>query len=224
MRLIKQISRFVLITAVTMALAACEHENRPPAVKDGTTVLLLLDMQRDYLAPDGRGTVAQEQAEPLIKNANALVAAMRAQEWPVIYAFNEFSPFAFPGNFGRHYAAMRFESGSSLDPRVDATSGVYFAKTGWSAFANPEFNSHLRTIQCGRIVIGGLRASESVQATAQDALKRGYSVVVLSDAVADSSGQQRDTALQQLKQAGAQIETSQDFIGSLEAGSQAQQG
>jgi nicotinamidase-related amidase len=224
MRLIKQISIFVLIAVVTTALAACEHENRPPAVKGGTTVLLLLDMQRDYLEANGHSPVPEEQAEPLIRNANALVAAMRAQEWPVLYAFNEFNPFEFPGNIMRKYAAMRFERGSAFDPRVNTASGVYFAKGDWSVFANPQFASHLKIIQCGRIVIGGLRASQSVAATAKDALKRGYSVAVISDAVADSSEQQRDATLQQLKQAGAQIETSQDFIASLSAGSQPQQG
>ena len=55
----------------------------------------------------------------------------------------------------------------------------------------------------------------AVAATALDAIKRGYKVTVISDAIAGSNDEARDKALAELKGAGAQIETSAQFIASL---------
>jgi nicotinamidase-related amidase len=161
--------------------------------------------------------VAQDQIEPLLKGANAMIAAMQQQALPIIYAYNEFSPFDALGDFERNFAAMRFEPGSTLDKRINYLGGVYFSKSDWSAFDNPQFDEHLQLIGAGHLVLAGTNAEHSVLATAREAIRRGYQVIVISDAVASRDGQRRDAALQQAKQAGAEVISSDQFISSLGA-------
>jgi nicotinamidase-related amidase len=154
----------------------------------------------------------------LVKATNAMIATMRDHALPVIYTLNEFNPFEALGNFHRRFAAMRYEPGQTLDTRIDNVAGVYFTKHDWSAFANPQFDQHLQLIGAGHLVLAGTYAERCVLATAHDAMRRGYPVTVISDAVASSNAARRDGALQELKQAGVQVEPSDQFIASLTGG------
>jgi nicotinamidase-related amidase len=203
-----------LALTVVTTLTACEREGRA-VNKAGPTVLVLIDYQEDFLGAGGRMPIAQNQVEPMLKATNAMIAAARGRLVPIIYTMDQYNPFEFVGNVSRHYAAMRFEGGSSLDPRIDNYAGVYFTKVDPSAFSNSAVQSQLAGLDCGHLVLAGVHADSSIIATAKDALARGYQVTVISDAVGAASDAKRDAALQQLRSAGARIESSADFVASL---------
>jgi nicotinamidase-related amidase len=205
----------LLICVIAFALSACIKERLP--LRGPLTALVLLDYQVDYLSPNGQMPVAQDQVDGMIKATNSMIAAMQRQPFPVIYTLNEFNPFEAWGDFSRNFAAMRYEAGSTLDKRINYVAGVYFAKGDWSAFANPQFDQHLQLIGAGHLVLAGTYAERTVLATAREAKRRGYGVTVISDAVASSDAQKRDAALQQLRQEGIAVETSDQFITSLGA-------
>src|SRR5262249_14947441 len=127
---------------------------------------------------------------------------------------NEFSPFQ-PIDLVQRYSAMRFEAGSALDRRINYLGGVYFANQEWDAFANSQFDEHLQLIGVGHLVLAGTYPERALLETAREAKRRGYAVTVISDAVASSDAGRRDAALQSLKEAGATVETSDQFIASL---------
>jgi nicotinamidase-related amidase len=110
---------------------------------------------------------------------------------------------------------MRFESGSALDQRINYLGGVYFSNKEWDAFANPQFDQHLQLIGVGHLVLAGPYPERSILDTAREAKRRGYAVTVISDAVASSDAQRRDAASHALKDAGVEVETSDQFIASL---------
>ena len=201
-----------------MILAGCESEHRTTESKGNSPALVLIDLQRSFLASEGARPVAQNEVDPLVKGVNAMIDAAGKNVAPVIYLKDEFSRFQFVGNMAREDAALRYEPGSVFDPRIDDTAGVYFTKQCADGFSNPYFESHLKAINAGRIVIAGVYADSSVLETAKSAIARGYGVTIISDAVAAQSDAARDVALKQLKDAGAQIQTSQEFIASLGAG------
>ena len=211
---------FSLMLGLGIAVAGCET-GPAPEPKGSVTALMLIGMQRDFLQPNGRRPVAPDQVEPMIKAANAMIGAMRKQPMPVIYIEDQYTPFQFAAGLSNGWSAQRYEAGSALDPRIDNWAGVYFQKQGKDAFRNSELISHLKIIDCGTLVMAGVYADASVLDTVGNALKRGYSVVVISDAVAAASDQARDDALNRIKQAGAKIETSGEFISSLGAGQKA---
>jgi nicotinamidase-related amidase len=198
---------------LTFAVSACIKEQRP--VRGSLTALVLLNYQVDYLRANGRMPVAQDQVGGLIKATNKMIAAMRQRPMPVIYTMNEFSPFEPVSDMGQNFSAMRFESGSALDQRINYLGGVYFSNQEWDAFANPQFDKHLQLIGAGHLVLAGTYPERSMLDTAREAKRLGYTVTVISDAVASSDAQKRDAALQALKDSGVEIETSDQFIASL---------
>jgi nicotinamidase-related amidase len=205
---------FAATLSLMLMLGACA-KNEPVDFKDPRTALVLIDFQNDYLRPGGRMAVAQDQVDPMLNAANAMIEAARKNEIDVIYVRDEFSRFEFIRNMLRNDAALRYEPGSALDPKLDGTAGVYFNKEHGDAFSNSEFGSHLEALNLGNLIIAGVFAGGSVAATTRDAIKRGYKVTVISDAIAGANEEARDKALAELKGAGAQIETSAQFIASL---------
>jgi nicotinamidase-related amidase len=200
--------------SLMLTLGACA-KSEPVDFKDPRTALILIDFQNDYLRPGGRMAVAQTQVDPMLNAANAMIGAARKNAIDVIYVRDEFSRFEFIRNMLRNDAALRYEAGSAFDSRLDGTAGVYFNKEHGDAFSNSEFGSHLEALSLGNLVIAGVYAGGSIAATALDAIKRGYKVTLISDAIAGSDDEARDKALAELKSAGAQIETSAQFIESL---------
>jgi len=198
---------------LAFGVSACIKEQLP--VRGPLTALVLLNYQVDYLRVDGRMPVAQDQVGGLVKATNKMIAAMRQRPMPVIYTMNEFSPFQPVSDMGQHFSALRFESGSVLDPRINYLGGVYFSNQEWDAFANSQFDRHLQLIGAGHLVLAGTYPERSMLETARAAKRRGYTVTVISDAVASSDAQKRDAALQALRGAGVEIETSDQFIASL---------
>jgi len=199
------------------SLSACEENesvNRGPG-----TALVLIDLQTDYLSPDGKMPIAQDQAAPLIKAVNSIVQTARAQAFPVMYSMNQVSQFDFLHIIKHGTAAMRYSPGQMIDPQVDAVAGPYFAKSSRDAFCNSEFSNHLDILDTGNLIVAGVYADKSVLATVKTAIAKGYKVTVISDAVGASSDQARDTALDELKSAGAKVETSAEFIAAAGAAS-----
>jgi nicotinamidase-related amidase len=203
-----------------MMLAGCESQNRPPDSRGKVPAVVLIDLQQSFLSSGGSSTIAEDQVEPLIKAVNSMVETARQQAVPVIYIKDEYSRFRFLGNMARNDAALRFEPGSAFDPRVDDVGGVYFTKQCEDGFSNDYFGSHLETISAGQLIIAGVHADRSVLATAKTAIKRGYTVTVISDAIGADTDTDRDAAVKQLKDAGAQVQTSAEFIAGLPSAAQ----
>ncbi|MGH7988556.1 MAG: cysteine hydrolase family protein [Candidatus Binataceae bacterium] len=180
------------------------------------TVLVLIDMQRSFLTPNGRDPVARDQMEPTINVVNRLIKAMRVNALPVAYVRDDFSQFAFLGGVERNWAAMRYEGGEALVSTMDMWAGPYFTKAMANAFVNRQFNDWLEQENVGHLAIAGVMLGNSVLASTRAALSRGYKVTVISDAVAARSADARDAQLRKLKRLGAGIETSEQFVSALQ--------
>ncbi len=212
LRLIRA-AAWAMAWVLALGVSACIKEQQP--VRGSLTALVLLNYQVDYLRADGRMPVAQDQVDGMIKATNKLIAAMRRRPMPIIYTLNEFSPFQLVSDLSQNFSAMRFEPGSALDQRINYLGGVYFSNQEWDAFANPQFAEHLQLMGVGGLVLAGAYPERSVLDTAREAKRRGYAVMVISDAVASSDAQRRDAALQALRDVGVEIATSDQFIASL---------
>lgn len=208
--------RAALLTTTALAaiisLAGCEGRAN---IRGDNTVVMFVDDQADYLRADGPDPVAQNQAPGLIEATNAIIAAAAKNNVPVTYIRDEFSPFDLVSFLERHGAAPRLWAGSQIDPSIDEWAGPYFTKTHDDAFRNPKLQGYLDMQRAGKLVIGGVFADGSVLATARGAIQRGFHVIVISDAIAAHSDEDRNNALKALEDAGARVETSQEFIASL---------
>lgn len=201
------------VFAAMFMLAGCE--GHPMKARGGNMALMLIDYQADYLEADGRLPVAQDQVAPMIQATNAMVDAARQNTVGVFYTRDEASPFTFVSNCQRNQATPRLWAGSQMDERADVFAGPYFNKHQEDAFTNSALGPWLGEQNIGRLVVGGVYADRSVLATVRTALHLGYKVTVVSDAIAGATAESRDQALKALKDAGAEVETSQQVISEM---------
>jgi nicotinamidase-related amidase len=190
-------------------------EGQPTKARGDNTALMLIGYQTDYLQAKGRLPVAQDQVGPMIDATNAIVDAARKNAVGVFYVRDESSPFTFLSNHHRNQATPALWAGSEFDERADVFAGPDFTKQHRDAFSNSALEPWLNEQYVGRLVVGGAYVERSVLASVKTALRLGYKVTVVSDAVAGKSAQWRDQALQSLKDAGATIETSQQVASEL---------
>jgi nicotinamidase-related amidase len=169
--------------------------------------IIALDLQTDFLADDARMPVARSHVEAMIAAANAVVEAAVDRGVPVAYVRNEFLPSQRIANLFRRHAAVRGTPGVDFDPRVRVVSDVVFAKSASSAFTNPELEAWLRRENVGRLFVTGVFVHACVRQTVLEALRRGYAVCVVSDAVGGTSDRAREAALAALVERGATATT-----------------
>ncbi|MGH7934748.1 MAG: cysteine hydrolase family protein [Candidatus Binataceae bacterium] len=184
--------------------------------------LLVLDLQVDFVEHDGRMPIAPDQIDQVLRTSNNAIEAAAAHHTVIAYIGNEYTRWDIPGNWFRHNAALGGTPGAALDPRVKRLSAApYFPKRQGDAFSNPDLARFLRSHHIHRVVICGVYADACVTATARGALRRGLAVTVLADAVGAASDAARQSALAKIGRAGAQIETTGEFINHLEVTSHA---
>jgi nicotinamidase/pyrazinamidase len=183
--------------------------------------LLIVDVQRDFL-PDG--ALAVPQGDAVIAVLNRYCAEFERQKLPVIATRDWHPPDhvsfrEFGGPWPAHCVADT--AGAELPPslRVPADSLVISKGTrpdaqGYSAFENTDLAELLHERGCRRLFIGGLATDYCVRATARDALREGFQVVVLEDAVRAVNLQPEDgaRALAELVRHGARLMHLKDAV------------
>jgi nicotinamidase/pyrazinamidase len=174
------------------------------------TALLIVDVQHDFLpggalgVPDGDAVIA-----PLVAAADAadLVVASR-DDHPA-----EHSSFAAQGGAWPPHC-VHGTHGAELEPRIAALEPdivVDKATTpevdAYSAFDGTGLADELRRRGIDRLVVGGLATDYCVRASVLDALREGFAVTVLRDAVrgVDVTAGDSERALDEMRAAGAEI-------------------
>ena len=153
--------------------------------------LILVDVQNDFLP---EGALAVPDGDAIVPVLNSYIERFETKALPV-FASRDWHP-------GNHCS---FTDQGGTWPRhcVAGTAGAQFAielelpentvtiskaaqpdKDAYSAFEDTELHSLLQRHGLKRLFIGGLATDYCVLNTVMDALKLGYDVVLLSDAVA----------------------------------------
>jgi nicotinamidase/pyrazinamidase len=173
-------------------------EGVPPRY-DGSTALLVVDVQNDFADPDG--SLYVRDAETVIDVANTEIEAARATGALVVYTQDWHPPdtphFAKDGGtWPVHCVGGTW--GAELHPRLTVLDGERIRKgtageDGYSAFTmadpvsretRPTGLDHLlRDRGMRRVVIVGLATDYCVRATALDARVLGYEATVVAEGV-----------------------------------------
>jgi len=196
--------------SIMMPKALSASESVPSS---DASALLVLDLQVDFVERSGRMPIAADQIDQVLKTSNLAIEAAAARHMAIVYIGNEYTRWDIPGNWFRRNAARADTPGALLDPHLKRIAGApYFPKRRGDAFSNLHLEHFLLSHHIGRIVLCGVYAGDCVTATARGALRRGISVVILSDAVGAASATARQSALARLSQTGVQIVTTDQFI------------
>jgi ureidoacrylate peracid hydrolase len=166
------------------------------------SALLIVDMQNDFVHPDGaavRRSGEPDFAREMVPRLVGFLGAARQVGLRVIHARTQHSPWsltpgsstalkqqkapiAFPGSWGAEFHAG-LEPRSSADWQPPAHEFVV-TKHRASAFIGTDLDMILRAQGIRRLFVAGVGTSTCVEATARDGAGLDYDVVVLSDCVA----------------------------------------
>jgi nicotinamidase/pyrazinamidase len=154
--------------------------------------LLLVDVQNDFLPG---GSLAVKEGDRVVMPLNRCIELFSDRHLP-IFATRDWHPAnhcSFVGQGGRwppHCVAGTPGADFAPDlrlpadlPMVKIGKGNDPAKDSYSGFVDTELELRLGERAVKRLFVGGLATDYCVLNTVLDALKRGYLVVVLSDAI-----------------------------------------
>lgn len=162
------------------------HSGRP--VHPARTALAVIDMQHDFVSPQGAACVAGAAATvPVLRR---LLERARARGWRVVHVTRSHRADGADAELFRREAfsqgrgiCVAGTSGAAIVPELAPLSGeTVLRKTRFSAFLFTEFDALLRRMGVDTLVLGGTQYPNCVRATAVDAMARDYRVVVVTDA------------------------------------------
>jgi nicotinamidase/pyrazinamidase len=152
--------------------------------------LILTDIQRDFLPGGSLGIL---HGDEVIGPLNRAVEAFERSGLPV-YATRDWHPAdhcsfeaqggPWPPHCVQGSPGAEFSGDLRLtrEPKI-ISKATRSDKEAYSAFEGTELDEHLRSKDISRIFIGGLATDYCVLNTVKDAVRLGYQVVLLIDAV-----------------------------------------
>jgi len=194
-----------------------------------STALLLLDLQNDFIHPDGayaRGGQSAQEIADLPGRIRPLMDALRAKGGIVVAT--QFT--LVPGRGGEpmiapHLLRLRpflrkgdFAPGSWGNATVDALQPVDIAveKIAYSAFYMSRLEWVLRKAGVTRLLAAGIVTSGGVASTVRDAHVRDIETTVLEDGCAAFSPETHRIAIDALRPVG-RVATIAEMVGEIEA-------
>lgn len=151
-------------------------------------VLILIDLQ-------GKLAQAMVDKEMLFANNIKLIQGFRALNLPMMATEQT------PEKLGPTVPQMAVE-----------LEGVRtIAKETFSCWANRSFHDHLESLTRRHVVLTGIESHICVYQTALDLMANGYTVHLVADAVSSRTTENRQMGIQAIKNAGAQI-TSTEMV------------
>ncbi|MBI3827112.1 MAG: cysteine hydrolase [Candidatus Rokubacteria bacterium] len=160
------------------------------------TALLMTDMQRDFMDPDGvygRHGLAVGSLRRLIPPVARVAEASRAAGLPLFAS--KFTIWTSPAGaaigIGHIVGARPFLAKEGFrrgDPGRELVAGLprpdyHLDKPRFSAFHGTPLEPLLRSLGATTLVLTGIVTNGGVEATARDAILRDFGVVVLEDCV-----------------------------------------
>ncbi|MCX7993323.1 MAG: bifunctional nicotinamidase/pyrazinamidase [Fimbriimonadales bacterium] len=193
------------------------------------TALLIVDVQNDFCPG---GALAVNEGDQVIPPLNRVAEAI-AQRGGLVLASRDWHPretkhfAAFGGKWPVHCVqntqGAAFHPGLKLpDGAIVISKGSGSEDDGYSAFEGraddgKTLHEILQAHGVQRLLVGGLATDYCVRASVQDALKHGYEVTVLTDAIRGVNLQPDDSecALEEMQAAGARLMHSADALREL---------
>jgi len=188
--------------------------------------LLIVDVQNDFCPG---GSLAVPDADRVIPVLNKYIKFFSARKLPIIVSRDWHPPRTvhfkqFGGLWPAHCVEQTFGARFHPDLRLPSNAvivskGMDPAADSYSAFQAVDGSNHLaasilREQQTTRIFVGGLATDYCVKASVLDALKSGFKVTILTDAIKGVNIRPEDSpnALQAMLDAGAVGLTLPEFI------------
>jgi len=151
------------------------------------TALLVIDMQEDFVLPEGPLFVAGAPAT--VPALARLLDLGRARGWAVFHVLREHAPDGSDAEITRRglfaggggFCLPGTPGARIVEPLRPLPGETCVVKKRFSAFFGTDLHARLTALGVGTVVIGGTQYPNCIRATATDALARDYRVVVVTD-------------------------------------------
>jgi ureidoacrylate peracid hydrolase len=192
----------------------------------GRTVLVLIDLQRDFLHPDGwyakRG-IDLSHMRLVIEPSLRLLAAARGAGVPVVWTrhgykdgsdagpFMQLRPFLRDG--GLRQGTWGFDIQDDFDVRPE---DWIVEKARLSAFFNTNLEVVLRGLQAETVLIGGVLTNQCVAATSKDAMFRDFKPIVVAECTGTTLPHLHEPALEMIRVGWGEVRSLDETMADLE--------
>jgi nicotinamidase/pyrazinamidase len=175
--------------------------------------LIVVDVQNDFCPG---GTLAVPGGDEVIAPLNKLIDEFLERGDPVYKSRDWHSPTAkhfsayggtWPVHCVQNTQGAEFHPALRNDPRINVISKGQGNSDGYSAFDETNLASQLNQAGVEEVVVGGLATDYCVKNTVLDALKQGYKVKAVEDAMRPVELRPGDgeRAIEEMRAAGAEI-------------------
>lgn len=154
----------------------------PVTLRPERTALLLVDLQRQFLADSS--PIVVTGADALVERANSAARSIRAAGGLVVWVLQRARLASGIGVTSRRFGVggIHAREGADLDDRLEVDDGdVVLVKPRQSAFYGTDLEVILRTRAVDSVLIGGVTTNVCVLASAKDAAERDLATHVLAD-------------------------------------------
>ena len=174
--------------------------------------LLAVDVQRDFLPG---GALAVPHGDDVVPVIAGCIRKFMESGLPV-YASRDWHPVnhcSFEENGGPWPShCIADTAGAEIDPGLPLSENTTIidkattpGKDAYSAFDGTDLHDQLQRAGVRRLFVGGLATDYCVVSSARDALKCGYDVVLMTDAIRAIDDADGAAAIEELRRMGATI-------------------
>lgn len=180
--------------------------------------LIVVDVQNDFCPG---GTLAVPHGDEVIEPLNKLIDEFLERGAPVYKSRDwhpattkHFVPFggAWPVHCVQNTKGAEFHPGLRDDPRITVISKGMGERDGYSAFEETDLATQLHKQHVEEVIVGGLATDYCVKNTVVDALRHGFKVKAVENAMraVDLQPGDGDRAIDEMRDAGAEISTARE--------------
>lgn len=183
--------------------------------------LLLVDLQRDYLAAPG----LEPPAAALVARAAAVLQGCRRLRLPVIHVWTTVHPnddrrLPHWRQAGRWMCVAGTAGHRPPETLLPLDGEPIVNKTGFNPFASGELDAALQNSGCDTVIVAGLHLHACVRTAAVECLERGYTVWIASDAVASNDPLHAESILRWLSARCVRFLPVSSVLAQIEGGAQ----
>ncbi len=182
------------------------------------SALIIVDVQRDFMPGGSLPVPSGERVIPVI---NGIILDFKERKIPIV-ASRDWHPenhisFKPRGPWPPH--CVQGTRGAEFHPSLDLpdtaiviSKGTSADKEAYSAFQDTELEHTLRKLGCKRLFVTGVATEYCVKETVLDALRRGFQVFVLEDAVKGIEVEDEERAVKEMLKEGAVSVKSSELV------------
>ncbi len=200
---------FIYVILSYMQFSSISKGEPIPEYTNEKSALLVIDIQEGTTGSASMSEGLKQQAIPLIHTVNRIIQKADSLQILIAYVYHENTHWLL--NVITNGVMAKAAPGTAIDSRILIVTENSFPKNKMDAFSNSSLDSFFRKHKVSHLYMTGLSAAQCVDRTSRAALKRGYHVTVIRDAVIAETGAQKEEMLKKYKKIGIELVASENL-------------